>query len=166
MTTSKTCAILILLVLVIVGIIVTAIYGFNKELKYEKSQCIDIYVEQEFDKEKIKEIANQIFGTKNIVESVKRKEERKSFDKPFDKKKKTFDKKSSNKPEKEVKVEEAKKEEKAEVKEEKVAVKEEKAAVKEDLTEKTVAELRELAKAKEVKGYSTMKKAELLEALK
>ena len=103
---------------------------------------------------------------KRAVESVKRKEERKSFDKPFDKKKKTFDKKSSNKPEKEVKVEEAKKEEKvAEVKEVKETVKE-KAAVKEDLTEKTVAELRELAKAKEVKGYSTMKKAELLEALK
>mgnify|MGYP003296565330 CR=1 FL=1 len=110
---------------------------------------------------------------KRAVESVKRKEERKSFDKPFDKKKKTFDKKSSNKPEKEVKVEEAKKEEKVAkevkeetvIKEEKVTVKE-KAAVKEDLTGKTVAELRELAKAKEVKGYSTMKKAELLEALK
>ena len=102
---------------------------------------------------------------KRAVESVKRKEERKSFDKPFDKKKKMFDKKSSNKPEKEVKVEEAKKEEKVakEVKEETVS---KKAEVKEDLTEKTVAELRELAKAKEVKGYSTMKKAELLEALK
>ena len=37
---------------------------------------------------------------------------------------------------------------------------------KEDLTTKTVAELRELAKANEVKGYSTMKKAELIEALK
>ena len=101
---------------------------------------------------------------KRAVESVKRKEERKSFDKPFDKKKKTFDKKSSNKPEKEVKVEEAKEEAK-EVKEtvkEKATVKES----KEDLTSKTVAELRELAKAKEVKGYSTMKKAELLEALK
>ena len=41
-----------------------------------------------------------------------------------------------------------------------------KAEVKEDLTEKTVAELRDLAKAKDVKGYSTMKKAELLDALK
>ena len=89
---------------------------------------------------------------KRAVESVKRKEERRTFDKPFDKKKKTFDKKSSNKPEKEVKVEEAKKEEKVEAKEVKTV--EEKAVVKEDLTNKTVAELRELAKAKEIKGYS------------
>ena len=43
---------------------------------------------------------------------------------------------------------------------------EKKAEVKEDLTEKTVAELRDLAKSKDVKGYSTMKKAELLDALK
>ncbi|MGE5456417.1 MAG: Rho termination factor N-terminal domain-containing protein [Ignavibacteriales bacterium] len=30
----------------------------------------------------------------------------------------------------------------------------------------TVAELRELAKGKEIAGYSTMKKAELIDALK
>jgi len=36
----------------------------------------------------------------------------------------------------------------------------------EDLSSKTVAELRELAKAQNIKGASTMKKAELLEALK
>ena len=37
---------------------------------------------------------------------------------------------------------------------------------KANLETMTVAELRDLAKQKEVKGYSTMKKAELLEALK
>ena len=104
---------------------------------------------------------------KKAVESVKRKEDRKSTEKPFDKHKKVFDKKkSSNRPEREVKVEEAKKEDKAPKAEAKEETGKEKASVKEDLTDKTVAELRELAKAKEVKGYSTMKKAELLEALK
>ena len=91
------------------------------------------------------------------LETVKRKEERpkkenKTFKKPFVKK-------------------ENKKEFKKEVKETEEVVKEEKVDTKketnvESLDSMTVAELRELAKAKEIKGYSTMKKAELLEALK
>ena len=46
--------------------------------------------------------------------------------------------------------------------------KEEKKETKEvvDLSSKTVAELKEIAKEKEIEGYTTMKKAELLEALK
>ena len=52
---------------------------------------------------------------------------------------------------------------KSEVKETK---KEVKAEVKEDLSKLTVAELKEMAKAKNIVGASTMKKAELLEALK
>ena len=96
---------------------------------------------------------------KKALETVKRKEDRKPrFDRKSDKK--NFSKSSE-------KVEKAPKEEaKKEVKEVKEVKSEPKKAEKEDLTTKTVAELRELAKAKEIKGYSTMKKAELIEALK
>ena len=38
--------------------------------------------------------------------------------------------------------------------------------VNEDLSKSTVVELREMAKAKSISGYSTMKKAELIDALK
>ena len=51
---------------------------------------------------------------------------------------------------------------KAEVKETKTTAKKETT----DLSSKTVAELKELAKEKGIEGYTTMKKAELLEALK
>jgi small subunit ribosomal protein S2 len=59
----------------------------------------------------------------------------------------------------------------AKVKEEKVEVKEEvkekpAKAKKEDLSDKTLTELKEIAKERGIKGYSKLKKEELLEVLK
>ena len=99
--------------------------------------------------DKKEENANEVM--QKALETVKKREERpRKENKPF---KKTFNKKDFKKEEKKQVKEEVKKE--AKVEEKKV-----------DLESLTVAELRDLAKEKEIKGYSTMKKAELLEALK
>jgi len=83
------------------------------------------------------------------LETVKKKEDRRPSDKKEVKKEIKKDvKETKAKEEKTVKEKPVKKEEKAT-----------------DLTKLTVAELRDMAKSKEVKGYSTMKKAELIEAL-
>lgn len=67
---KKTCLIAITTLIIVVGIIVTIVMGFNKELKYSETQSVDVYIEQEFDMDKVKSITNEVLGNNNIVETV------------------------------------------------------------------------------------------------
>lgn len=61
----------IMTLIILAGIVVTGIYGFDKELKYSQSQSIDVYIEQEADVAKIKEIVNENLGnSNNMVQTV------------------------------------------------------------------------------------------------
>ena len=105
------------------------------------------------------------------LETVKKREDRRKpdnkFKKPFDKK---FEKrKEEAKEEIKKNIKNVTEQVKKEVKEVKEKVEKTVKEIKEeakDLSTLTVSELRDMAKAKEIKGYSTMKKADLIAALK
>ena len=60
----------IAMIIVIAGIIVASTIGFNKQLRYQDSQKIDIYVASEVDVDKIKSIANEVLGRQNMVQTI------------------------------------------------------------------------------------------------
>ena len=67
----KIIVISIMTLVILAGIVITGIYGFNKELKYSKSQSIDVYIEQEADLSRIKEIVNEnLNNSNNMVQTV------------------------------------------------------------------------------------------------
>ena len=119
---------------------------------------------REDDKQKGEEIMQK------AVDSVKRREERPYRNDKKDGRNKNFSKREEKVQTEKVEKEQTQKTEKP--KTEKVEKVQEKAEKKEpkkeakDLTSLTVAELRDMAKEKDIKGYSTMKKAELIDALK
>jgi len=72
---KKIIYIAIIALIIIAGIIVVSVWGFNKELRYAQGQRIDILVEQKVDQTKIKNIADEVLGMHNIVQVVEIYEE-------------------------------------------------------------------------------------------
>lgn len=60
----------IIALIILAGIVVVNIWGFNKELKFVQGQRIDIYVEQQVDKDKVKPIVEEVLGIHNMVQTV------------------------------------------------------------------------------------------------
>ena len=63
-------SIILITIVIVIGIIMTIVFGFNKELQYQQTNSIDIYLDKEVDLEKAKGISNQVLGKNNIVQIV------------------------------------------------------------------------------------------------
>ena len=63
-------AIVLVALVILAGIIVVCTKGFYKELKYAQGQSIEIYIEQKVDLAKITEIADEVLGMHNMVQTI------------------------------------------------------------------------------------------------
>lgn len=67
----KIIAIAIMSLVILAGIVVVGIFGFNKELRYGQGQVINVYVEQMVDATNIKKLVNEcLAGKTNMVQTV------------------------------------------------------------------------------------------------
>ena len=67
LTTKNKILIIILILIIIAGILVTANIGLNFDLKYEKSQKIELNLEQEFEISDIKNITDEILQNQEVI---------------------------------------------------------------------------------------------------
>lgn len=67
----KIIAIAIMSLVILAGIVVVGIFGFNKELRYGQGRVINVYVEQMVDVTNIKKLVNEcLAGKTNMVQTV------------------------------------------------------------------------------------------------
>ena len=66
----KIISIAIIALIILAGIVVVGIWGFKKELRFEQSQSIDVYVGQSVDESKIKGIVHDVLGTNSMTQTI------------------------------------------------------------------------------------------------
>ena len=67
LTTKNKILIIILILVIIAGIIVTANIGLNFDLRYEKTQKIELNLEKEFEISDIKSITDEILQNQKVI---------------------------------------------------------------------------------------------------
>ena len=64
---SKQFQIALIVLIIIAGIIIIAVKGFNFDLKYQKAQRVELYLQTEFNTADIKQITDEIFGKQKVM---------------------------------------------------------------------------------------------------
>lgn len=67
MTKMKKILLVIACVVIVAGIVVTAVFGLNKGIEYSNSKQVKIYLAADVNLEKIKGITNEVFGNQAVL---------------------------------------------------------------------------------------------------
>lgn len=64
---SKQLKIVLMILIIIAGIVMIAVKGFNFDLKYQDTQRVELYLQTEFNIADIKQITNEVFGNQKVM---------------------------------------------------------------------------------------------------
>ena len=64
---SKQLKIILMLLVIIAGIAMIAVKGFNFDLKYQDTQRVELYLKTEFNISDIRQITNEVFGNQKVM---------------------------------------------------------------------------------------------------
>ena len=64
---SKQLKIILMLLVIIAGIVMIAVKGFNFDLKYQDTQRVELYLKTEFNISDIRQITDEVFGNQKVM---------------------------------------------------------------------------------------------------
>lgn len=64
---SKQLKIILIVLVIIAGIVMIAVKGFNFDLKYQDTQRVELYLKTEFNISDIKQITDEVFGNQKVM---------------------------------------------------------------------------------------------------